>query len=62
MLNNCMFVVPGEPQSKERPRTVRRAGGVRTYTPQKTHRYEDLVRYFALNARKEHHIDKPINS
>lgn len=63
MTVNCIkFVVPGEPQSKERPRTVRRAGGVRTYTPAKTHRYEDIVRYFAVYARKEHKISEPINS
>lgn len=63
MTVNCIkFVVPGEPQSKERPRTVRRAGGVRTYTPAKTHRYEDIVRYFAVYARKEHKISEPISS
>lgn len=63
MTVNCIkFVIPGEPQSKERPRTVRRASGVRTYTPAKTHRYEDIVRYFAVYARKEHKISEPINS
>lgn len=63
MTVNCIkFVVPGEPQSKERPRTVRRAGGVRTYTPAKTRRYEDIVRYFAVYARKEHKISEPISS
>jgi len=36
------FKVPGEPVGKGRPRFVRATG--RTYTPEKTERYENLVK------------------
>ena len=40
-----IFTVPGEPQGKGRPRTVRlRNGASTTYTPDKTVFYENLVR------------------
>lgn len=38
------FIVPGKPQGKERPRTVRQGGFVRTYTPKRTADYEEKVR------------------
>lgn len=38
------FTVPGDPVGKGRPRVVRRGGAVRTYTPEKTATYENLVR------------------
>lgn len=60
MVNNLIFLIPGEPQGKERPRFVR-GKNVRTYTPASTHRYEDLVRYYSRTSRLQHNIDKPIN-
>lgn len=53
------FVIPGEPQGKERPRFAR-GKKVRTYTPKVTHNYEGLVRLYAVEARRRHHIVKPI--
>ena len=38
------FTVPGEPVGKGRPRVVRNGGLVRTYTPEKTASYENLVK------------------
>ena len=43
------FTVDGKPIGKARPRVTKRA----TYTPATTTRYEDLVRYAALNNLKE---------
>lgn len=38
------FTVPGEPVGKGRPRVVRNGGFTRTYTPEKTAVYENLVK------------------
>ena len=38
------FTVPGPPQGKARPRTVRRGRRSTTYTPEKTVEYENAVR------------------
>lgn len=38
------FTVPGEPVGKGRPRVVRNNGFTRTYTPEKTASYENLVK------------------
>ena len=38
------FTVPGEPQGKGRPRVVRNGAFTRTYTPEKTAAYENLVK------------------
>ena len=38
------FTVPGEPQGKGRPRFARAGNYVRTYTPEKTASYENLVK------------------
>lgn len=44
-MNSIKFTVPGAPQGKARPRVVRpKAGGVHTFTPDKTVAYEELVR------------------
>lgn len=42
------FVIEGPPVGKARPRVTRTV----TYTPAKTARYEDLVRYTAINSFK----------
>jgi|TARA_Y100000310_G_scaffold109308_1_gene107737 Holliday junction resolvase RusA-like endonuclease len=49
------FVVPGEPQPKERPRFVRRGNFVTTYTPKKTAEYEKRVAKYATEAGAEPH-------
>ena len=38
------FTIPGEPQGKGRPRTVRNGSLTRTYTPEKTASYENLIK------------------
>ena len=38
------FTVPGEPCGKARPRVVRNGNVSRTYTPEKTVSYENLVK------------------
>lgn len=60
MENKTEFTVPGEPQGKARPRFAR-GKVVRTYTPNKTHQYEDMVRYCAVEARSKEKIKKPIS-
>lgn len=44
-MNSVSFTIPGPPQGKARPRVVRAQNGMSlTYTPDKTVRYEELVR------------------
>ena len=38
------FTIPGEPTGKGRPRVVRNGAFTRTYTPEKTATYENLVK------------------
>lgn len=45
------FTIEGNPVAKGRPRFAKFGGFVRTYTPKKTERYEDIVRWHALEAR-----------
>lgn len=48
---NIRFTVPGAPQGKARPRVMRtKSGQSRTYTPDKTVAYEELVRQRYLRA------------
>lgn len=44
------FVVPGRPQGKGRPRFTTRGGHARTYTPEATASYENLVKITAMQA------------
>lgn len=60
MKHSLIFIIPGKPESKGRPRFTRKNGYVRTYTPDKTHDYESLVRYYALKARQDSQITEPI--
>ncbi|RSB74358.1 RusA family crossover junction endodeoxyribonuclease [Burkholderia multivorans] len=48
-----VFVVPGKPVAKGRPRFVRRGPHVRTYTPEPTERYENLVKMAARQAMRD---------
>jgi Holliday junction resolvase RusA-like endonuclease len=51
-MKDVRFVVPGEPIAKGRPRSVLRNGHVMHYTPEKTARYENLVKLAAQEAMK----------
>ena len=56
------FIVPGRPQGKERPRTVRNhaTGRVMTYTPKHTRDYETAI-WAAYNAAGGRHMgDVPV--
>ena len=55
------FGILGDPQGKARPRFARRGDFVSTYTPQATQKYEELIRYCALNVRQKNGINKPIS-
>lgn len=55
-MSSLTIIIPGEPASKARPRFSRTAKGVRTYTPTKTLKYEELVRYHALAERQKQGI------
>lgn len=56
-MEQCLtFVVPGDPQGKARPRFSRAGRGVRTYTPNSTQKYEELVRYCAVSARQKEKV------
>ncbi|MDR8105562.1 RusA family crossover junction endodeoxyribonuclease [Burkholderia cenocepacia] len=46
------FVVPGAPIAKGRPKFARRGAHVTTYTPEKTERYENLVKMAARAAMR----------
>lgn len=50
------FTVPGEPVAKGRAKFARRGNFVTTYTPEKTARYENLVKLAAEAAMAEHHL------
>lgn len=54
-MNSISFVVPGAPVGKGRPRFARQGAFVRTFTPEKTANYENLVKlaaYCAMNGRE----------
>jgi Holliday junction resolvase RusA-like endonuclease len=44
------FTIPGEPVAKGRAKFARRGNFVTTYTPDKTARYENLVKLAAQQA------------
>ena len=50
MADIVKFVIPGDPVAKGRPRSFVRNGRVSCYTPEKTARYENLVRVVAQQA------------
>ncbi|HEP6427753.1 RusA family crossover junction endodeoxyribonuclease [Burkholderia cenocepacia] len=47
-----VFVVPGKPVAKGRPRFARRGKHVHTFTPEATERYENLVKMAASAAMR----------
>ena len=46
------FIVPGQPVAKGRARITTYGGHVRSYTPEKTRRYENQVSAYAAEAMK----------
>ena len=52
MSRTVSFTVPGQPVAKGRPRVTTSGGKVRTYTPEKTVRYENLVATYAQHAMR----------
>lgn len=50
MPNTIVFTIPGEPVAKGRARSFVRNGHVAHYTPEKTARYENLVKLAAQQA------------
>ena len=52
MTRTVSFTVPGQPVAKGRPRVTTSGGKVRTYTPEKTVRYENLVATYAQHAMR----------
>ncbi len=53
MLNVITFTIPGQPIAKGRARSFVRNGNIAHYTPEKTARYENLVRLAAQQAMGE---------
>lgn len=49
-LRRVVFAIPGQPVAKSRPQFARQGSFVRTYTPEKTATYENLVKLFATQA------------
>lgn len=45
------FVIPGPPKGKARPQFSRAGNYVRTYTPEKTRKYEELIQWAYRQAR-----------
>lgn len=55
-----MFVVPGDPRGKERPRFNYLTKTV--YTPEKTKQYEELIKHAYLAAKEEQLLEGPIKA
>lgn len=56
-----MFVIPGEPCGKARPRVVRNGSFTRAYTPEKTVAYENLVKLEYQRQCNGCWFDGPVN-
>ena len=57
-----VFYIPGIPTGKGRPRFARTAKGVKTFTPQKTVVYENLVRMAYKQAGGKYMLDENIRA
>lgn len=55
------FYVEGEARGKQRPRTVRKDGVLRTYTPKETKNYEQLVKSAYLREADGAFFDGPVS-
>ena len=49
-MTSIVFIVPGQPQGKGRPRVGKIGGHARMFTPQKTVAYEGLISHAAQQA------------
>lgn len=49
-MTSIVFIVPGQPQGKARPRVGKVGGHARMFTPQKTVAYEGLIAHAAQQA------------
>ena len=56
MMDSVSFTVPGTPIGKGRPRFARQGAFVRTFTPEKTASYENLVKLKAEEAMRGRQI------
>jgi Holliday junction resolvase RusA-like endonuclease len=54
------LAVPGTPVPKARPRVVNRGGKVRTFTPDTTARWEDMIRWAVMQNRPERLLTGPL--
>ena len=52
-MNEIKFVVPGNPYGKQRPKFVRQGNYTKTYTPNETVSYENLVKLCYKEATKD---------
>jgi len=59
-MNPFTFTIPGKPIGKERARTVRQNGAIRTYTPEKTAVYQQLVQWTYKGAGGPHYGKNPV--
>ena len=62
MLNSITFCIPGEPKGKGRPRFTKPKGAdfVKTYTPDATASYENLVKVMYLNVAGQQKLEGPL--
>lgn len=60
-MNEWILTIPGEPVGKGRPRFARVGAGVRTYTPERTARYEDRVALVASTVLPRLERDVPVS-
>ena len=61
MTREWILTIPGEPVGKGRPRFARVGAGVRTYTPERTVRYEDRVALVASTVLPRIERDVPVS-
>lgn len=62
--NSVQFTIPGEPKGKGRPRFARAGNYVRTYTPDETVNYENLIKleYQRQCGNKYYDKDVPLSA
>ena len=52
-MRTISFIVPGQPVAKGRARMSTRGGFIRSYTPEKTRKYEAQVSHYATQAMRQ---------
>lgn len=58
-MRKIMFIIPGTPKGKGRPKFARRGNFVTAYTPKETASYENLVKLIFLEAAAKYGWKKP---